>query len=248
MEFKKRGRVIGLMLAGASALVIAVALTPQGREAVVKAVQGFSAPTPAAGPATITANGITVQLDRIKRTQDGTVVRVSARDIGGASIRAIHVVGLSDRDYLSSAGGDKGWELRIPPSMRTLTIDFLTVTEAGNAAVEVDIPPKGSLTINRALAIGRFPLLLTNGKWVDDANRHVFRIAFHSAQVSGRLLSSWNLDGVGSPVIEGPDLRTGDGWMEFAADAGHSAPPGHVTLSFSDPVVEVDGPWVLRLN
>jgi hypothetical protein len=248
MALKKRGRVIGLTLAIASVLVLTISLTPQAREAVVTAVRGFSAPTPAAGPAAVAANGVTVQLDRTDRTPGGTVVHVSVKDTAGALIRAIHVVGLSDRDYLSSGGGEKGWDLRIPPSTTTLTIDFLTVTEAGNAAVDVDIPPKGSLTINRALAIGRFPLSLTTGRWVDDANRHVFRIGFHSAPVAGRLLSSWNLEGVGSPVIEGPDMRTGDGWMEFAADAGHSAPPGHVTLSFSDPVIEVDGPWVLRLD
>jgi hypothetical protein len=250
MAFKKRGRAIGLTLTIASVLILAVALIPQSREAVLNTVRGFTVRTPTARPATAFAlNGITIRQDRIERTQAGTVVHVSATDIGGASVAVIRARGLADADYLFEAGGTRGWDLRLPPSMKTLIIDEVTVREGGAATVELDIPPSGSISINRVLAIGRYPVSLTTGTCVDDGpNGHVFRIGFHTAPVAGRLLGSWAVDGVGSSILEGPAVRTGDGWFEFAADAGHTAPPGHVGLSFTDPMVDIAGPWVLPLG
>jgi len=245
--FKKRGRAIGLTLATAGATVLAVGLTPPARDAVANFVRGLIATTPAVqGSRADTLNGVTVRFDRLGPAPGGQVIHVSATDLSGATVSVIHAVGLGDADYLSEAGGTKGWDLRLPSSMRTLTIDYVTVGEAGDAAVDLDIPPSGSISINRLLAIGRYPVSLTTGTWVDDGpNGHVFRIGFQSVPVGGRFLSSWAVDGVGSSIQEGPNVRTGDGWLEFRADAGHSAPPGYVTLSFKDPIVEIDGPRVL---
>ena len=245
--FKKRWGAVGLTLAIAGTIVLAVGLTPPARDAVANFVRGLIATTPAVqGSRVVTLNGVTVRFDRLGSAPGGQVIHVSATDDSGALVSVIHAVGLGDADYLSEAGDTKGWDLQRPSSMSTLTIDYVLVREAGNAAVDLDIPPNGSISINGLLAIGRYPVSLTTGTWVDDGpNGHVFRVGFHSVPVGGRFLSSWTVDGVGSSVQEGPDVRTGDGWLEFRADAGHSAPPGHVTLSFTDPIVEIDGPWVL---
>ena len=248
MSFKKRRRAISLTLIIASLLILAVAVVPQSREAVLNTVRGFAVATPTARPVTAFAsNGITIRLDGIQRSLSGTVVHISASgDIGGGSFDVIQARGLVDTDYLSSTGGSHGWDLRLPPSMKTLIIDAVIVMERGAATAEVDIPPSGSISINRPVALGGFPLRLTTGMWVDDGvNGHVFRIGYQTAQVAGRHLYSWSIDGVGSPIMEGPNATTGNGWLEFAADAGHPAPPGHVQLSFTDPLVEIDGPWML---
>ena len=248
--FKKRWRAVGLTLAMTGAIVLAVALTPPARDAVAKSIRGLISATPAVQATNaVTLNGVTVRVDHLDRTPAGQVIHVSATDIGGASAASIGVRGLTGADYLASAGGSNGWDLRLPPSMKALIIDEITFREGGAATVELDIPSSGSISINRVLVIGRYPIWLTTGTWVDDGpNGHVFRIGFHTAPVAGRRLGGWIVDGVGSSIIEGPNAITGDGWLELMPNPDHSAPPGHATMSFTDPIVEVDGPWVLPLG
>ena len=201
-----------------------------------------------AGMSAVTLYGVTIRIERIQRRADGAVVHFSANDIEGGVVTFARVHGLGSAGYLSGNGGAAGWDVLLPPGSTTLTIDDVTLMESGTATIDLDIPETGSLTINRLIGLGRYPLLLKTGTWVDDpGNGHVFQIDFHTESVGGRQLGSWKIDGVGSLVLEFPTTPR-DGVIKLDPNQPHSPPPGQATMTFSQPTATVGGPWVLPVR
>ena len=241
-------QAVGIALATISAMAIAVWLISPAPEAVGQVLKRvLPTPRPLVPGATAAVNGITIRIERIESTPDGVLVHLTATDLEGGVVSTVSARGLPE-DALRSSTPGSGWDLRLPRSARTLTIDSIAVTRSESTTIDLDIPATGSIDINRVVTLGLRPLLLKSGSWVDDpANGRVFRIDFHSDVVAGRRLSTWNLDGVGSSVIE-TTTTAGDGVIELFPDQPHGPPPGPATVRFSQPQLSVDGPWMLRIE
>jgi hypothetical protein len=205
--------------------------------------------TPAGrGTSAVTLHGITVRLDHVQSTADGLVAHVSAS--GSRAIRVDSIFPappLSEASFVSWAGGSDGWDLRLPSATRTLQIDEVDSQEAGNAAVGIDIPRAGSIALNIDVTLGRYTVRLEKGAWVDDGpNGSVFRIDYHvGPAIDGGRLGRWRIEGNWGQESE---QATGRGSLKLMTPPGQSPPVGHVTMNFTDPVIAIDGPWVLTVN
>ena len=203
-----------------------------------------------AGPGTsaVTLHGITVRLDHVQHAADGVVAHVSASGNRAIRVQSIFLAPpLSGDNFVSWAGGSDGWDLRLPSSTRTLRIDEVDALEAGDAAVGIDIPATGSVTLNLEVALGRYSVVLEKGAWVDDGpNGHVFRIDYHvGPTIDGGRLGSWRIDG---NIGQESDRASGRGSLKLMTPPGQSPPVGHVTMLFTDPVIVIEGPWVMAVN
>jgi hypothetical protein len=202
------------------------------------------------GTSAVTIHGITVRLDHLQHTADGLVAHVSA-----SGSRAVRVDGIwieppfNEANIVSWFGGNRGWDLRLPSSTRTLRIVQVRVFEAGNGSADIDIPAAGSVTLNVPVRLGRYTVVLEKGEWMDDGpNGRVFRIDYHlGPAIDGGRLERWRIEGIGS-YSQVFDQEAGRGSLKLAAPPGQSPPVGHITMNFTDPVIGIEGPWVLAVN
>lgn len=92
------------------------------------------------------------------------------------------------------------------------------------------------------MTIGRYQIVLEREEWVQDQGGRELRIYFHSGlAVDGGRVESFLLEAVNeysSAYTDG-----GDGYLQLPDPR-----PGHTTLHITNPIIRIDGPWVLPLT
>jgi hypothetical protein len=191
----------------------------------------------------VTVHGVTVVLAQVARSNDGVQAHLVAGGARSSQVDSLELAPpLTDQNYLPGGGQSGQWDLNFPGNLTTIGITRLHDVEPGQASVSFNMPATGNVSLQRAVKLGRYVVVLERAEWFDGPNGHTLRVYFHpGSAVDGGHVTNWELDGVNSYVFVWADPSTVSGYLELLNKPG----PGRITLSMKNPHVVVEGPWEL---
>jgi hypothetical protein len=191
----------------------------------------------------VTVHGVTVVLGQIARSNDGLNAHLTAGGSRSSQVEYLELAPpLSEQNYLPGGGQSGQWDLSLPASLTTIGIARLHDVEPGNASVSFNMPPRGTVALDRSVQLGRYVVVLERAEWFDGPNGHTLRVYFHSGPViDGGQVTNFELDGVNSYAFVWADPSSASGYLELLNKPG----PGRITLRMKSPHVVVEGPWDL---
>ncbi len=155
----------------------------------------------------------------------------ASRGLGGWGVTAQNYTELF---FTEAAEGEKQVRLEIP---------LLQICEAASARVKITVPGSGSLDLDQAVALGRFPLRLTRAETILDGEQRRLRIYVDLGPAGPETLERFTLGGSRSWSCKFNAVSGRMEYLEIPLDGN----PTRLALTLTDPVYSVAGPWVLEL-